>query len=1143
MKTKLRKLFVRMSKFTFYAIVFQLSFFALAKSEDSNAQRKKLNEIKIEMTKGQKSFFTLLSEIEQNSGFTFAYKKKEVVEKSVLVAKQDWNMKELLTEVSSQTKLIFNRVNETITVRELKANRNLQSVIDIIVRNFDVAGKVKDENGEGLPGASVLEKGTSNGTITDADGNFKLSLADENAILVISFLGYVNEEVPVNGRSILETQLVPDITSLSEVVVIGYGTQEKKDLTGAVGVVDGDEIAARRATNVSNALQGAVAGVSVTRSNSAPGAGNTIRVRGITTLQGNSSPLILVDDVPVQDINDVNPDNVESISVLKDGASAAIYGSRAAAGVVIITTKRAKSNDFSLTYSGELITNIPTETRRTVGAVRYMELNNEKQWNDNGNDADEFPVWSEDLISNYETSNASNPDQFPDTNWRDLILKNSATGYRHNLILSGGTEKLKTIASFGYEYQDALYDHRDWKRYTARINNDLKINDKLGATLNLAFKLTKDDQPVVDPTKRAIESGPIYAALWQDGRIAESKSGDNIYARLQQGGSVNNDSYLLYGKMGVYYKPIEDLKISLNVAPNVEFQKYKSFSQSIPFWDFDDPSLSASPSYISGHNLTQRTLIERRTNDNTLTTQALVNYDKDFGGNNISAVLGYEEFSSTRERLSVRGNEFVSNDYPFLSQAPVDRVFNEADNPNNGEDGTLISENAYASYFGRVGYNYEGKYYVQATIRRDGSSRFAPDFRWGTFPSVSAGWVLTNEQFMESLKPVSFLKLRASYGQLGNDRLGNYLYLSVLQFSDALIANGSNVEAVRAAAQRFLSIEDITWETTTSIDFGVDLDMFDDRFSLAFDYFNKETTDMLLDLSIPSLSGFDDPTVNVGSMDTKGWELSTSWRNNIGALKYSASFNIFDSKSVIGDVNKKRIFSDGDRRLSEEGIQFESWYGYQSDGLFQTQEEVNNSAVTSSSVGPGDIKYKDLSGPEGVPDGIINELDKVVLGGSQSRVQYGGNINLGYKGFDFGVTVQGVAKRDYYLSSAFIRPFQESWLSPPQLLEGDYWSVYNTAEQNQGVRYPRYSEKAANNNYRFSDYWLINGGYFRVKNITLGYTLPSDIIEKAGLANLRVYVVGNDLFTIDSLPEGIDPEGGTGYLITKSFLVGIKASF
>ncbi len=903
-------------------------------------------------------------------------------------------------------------------------------------------------------------------------------------------------------------------------------------MTGAVGVVDGEGISARRVTNVSNALQGAVPGVTVTRGSSAPGSGNQILIRGITTLQGESGPLILVDNVPVSSINDVNPENVESISVLKDGASAAIYGSRAAAGVILITTKRAKKESFTIEYSGEVITNVPTEFRKTVGAVRYMEMQNEKQWNDNGNNADQFPVWSEDLITNYANYHASDPDQYPNTNWRDLVFKKSAPAHRHNLLMVGGADKLKTFASFGYEYQGALYNQRSWERYTGRINNDLAINDKLGATLNLAFRITDDKQPVLDPTKRAVESAPIYPAIWQDGRIAEGKTGDNIYARVNYGGNRKVASNLLYGKFELYLEPIEDLRLSVNLAPNIEFTKYKEFNRAIPYWASDDPDRSETPFYITNHNINQISLDERRIHDFSLTKQAIINYNKEIGDHSLEVTLGQEAYSSFNEGLRVTGIEYITNDYPYLSQAPVDKVF---------DNGTSIVETAYVSTFGRLSYNFGSKYFLQATARRDGSSRFAPDYRWGLFPSVAAGWVLSSEEFLKSVKPISFAKLRVSYGQLGNDRLGNYLYQTLLQFSNVYLANGSSVEAARSAAQLYLAVDDVTWETTSTINVGLDLGFFEDKLTGTFDYFSKETTDMLLELSIPSLSGYNDPTVNVGSMSTTGWEFSTTWREKINELKYSVSFNIFDSESIVGNVNKKRLFSGN--YLSEEGIEFQSWYGYMAEGIFQTQEEVDNSPVTSASVSPGDIKYKDISGPDDVPDGVINELDRVVLGGSQPRMQYGGNINLEYKGFDFGLVFQGVGKKNYYLSPDFTQPFQESWLSPPALLDGNYWSAYNTADQNLSATYPRLAETTRDNNYIFSDFWLRDGAYFRVKNITLGYSLAPEVISKLGMTKLRVYVAANDIFTLADLPSGLDPEGGSGYLITKSFMAGVKVGF
>lgn len=1000
-------------------------------------------------------------------------------------------------------------------------------------QEFTVTGTVTDNSGMPLLGATVIELDTDTGTQTDFDGNFSLDVSSSSAVLKITYVGFLTKEVEVDGRKQLEITLEDDISSLDEIVVVGYGTQSKKDITGSISVVKGDDIAARNVTNVSNALQGAVAGVSVTRSSGSPGAGNNINIRGITTLQGDSSPLILVDDVPVESINDVNPNQIESISVLKDGASSAMYGSRAAAGVIIITTKRGREGKFEVSYNGEFIMNTPTETRKNVDIIRYFEMDNEKAWNDNGNTGVEDPTWASDYIANYNANHLENPDQFPDTDWQDLILNDVATGQRHNIAVRGGTEKIKSSFTMGYEYQDALYDYSNWRRYTARLNNDIKISEKIGANVDIAVKLTTNNNPVMDPTDLALNSGPNYPGVWADGRIAGGKSGENAYAILQSGGSQTSESYLFYGKIGAYYKPTDYLKLSVNLAPNFNFNKYKYFNKAIPYYDFDDPNQTGVPAYISGHNASQNYLLENRTNDNTLTTQALINYDKDFGKNSFNGVIGYEEFNAEYETLSVRGNEFVSADYPYLSQAPIDGVF---------DNGSTISENAYISYFGRLAYNYDDTYYLQANVRRDGSSRFGNDYRWGSFPSISAGWVLSNENFMNSLnETISFLKLRGSYGSLGNDRLGNYLYLSVLQFSNALIANGNNVEAVRSAAQRFLAVEDVTWETTISKNIGFDLSLFNNSLSLTGDYYVKDTEDMLLNLSIPSLIGYEDPTVNVGSMNTEGWELALSYNNNISDLQYSVSANIFDSKSIVGDINGKRLISGN--VISEEGEEFRTWYGYVSDGIFQTQEEVDNAAVTSASVRPGDVKYKDISGPNGIPDGVINELDKQHLGGSLPRYQYGGTINLNYKNFDLGLTIQGVGEQSFYLAQNYIRPFLYNWQAVNTIYDGNYYSNYNTAEQNANAVYPRLSESSSNNNYRFSDFWLKDGSYARVKNITLGYTLPENTIPNTPFSSLRIFASGNDIFTFDNLPEGIDPEQQSGYLITKSFILGLKANF
>jgi len=833
-------------------------------------------------------------------------------------------------------------------------------------------------------------------------------------------------------------------------------------------------------------------------------------------------------------LNDVTADQIESISILKDGAAAAVYGSRAAAGVIIITTKRAKEGVFKVSYSGDYFINTPTKKRSYVGALQYLQMNNERAWNDNGNGANLFPVWSEDRIGKYISGEAAaNRNEYSDTDWAGLILKKNSSGHRHNVNISAGSKKVRTNVFIGYEYQDALYEGRDWSRLSARINNDIKISNKFGAIVDLNFKSTKTNNPIVDPTGPALQYAPIYPAVWEDGRYAEGKSGDNIYLRFNEGGFSKNSTYLFTGKMGVFYKPLEGLKLSLNMTPTVTFSNGKTFSKEVRYWDVDDPDQLKSGTIINGQ--TQNRLSESRYQFSALTAQALINYDKSFENHTIGFLAGFEERASKTENLGVRGEKFVSPDFPYLNQAPTAEVY---------DNGTSVSELAYSSVFGRINYNYNDKYYLGASVRRDGSSRFGSDYRWGTFPSVSGAWTVSNEDFMNNVEAISYLKLKSSYGSLGNDRLGNYLYITLLQVNNILVANGANIDEIRALSQRFLTTPNIKWETTVSKNFGVELGLFDDKLSIETEYFVKETTDMLLSLSVPDLVGFDDPTVNVGSMKTSGWDFSTSWNDTLGdGFKYGISLNMSDAKSIIGNINGKRLFSGN--TLSEEGSEFRELYGLQSDGLFQTQEEVDSSPVTSGAVKPGDVKYKDLSGPDGVPDGVINSLDRTFLGSSGARYNYGGRIHMAYKGFDFGLAFQGVGKQNFYLSSTFVQPFRSAWLTPSTEYTSSYWSQNNSAAVNQNVKYPRLSSTATSNNYRFSDFWLKNGAYFRIKTLSLGYTLPANAIEKSGLSKVRLSVSGNDLFTFDNLPNGVDPEqaSGTGYFLTKSVVFGIKANF
>ncbi|MDR1980995.1 MAG: TonB-dependent receptor [Tannerellaceae bacterium] len=990
-----------------------------------------------------------------------------------------------------------------------------------------ITGVVVDEHNEPIIGANIVEKGTINGTITDADGAFTLQVANE-AILVVTYIGYTRLEVPVGNKTSLRIVLVEDTKALEEVVVVGYGTQKKVNLTGAVGSVQGDILASRKTMQLSNALQGAMAGVLVTRDNNAPGASaGSIRVRGVTTI-GDSNPLYIVDGVP-GDINQVNPNDVENISVLKDAASASIYGSRAAAGVILITTKRAKENQLDLNYSFEYGAEIPTTLPKFVDVQRYMEMANELRWNDAGNGSNEYPLYAKDLVENYYTLNAGDPDKYPITDWTDMLLKGSAPRQSHLLSIAGGTEKVRTKASISYDKTDGLYADRYYDRLMIRINNDFKINNYLGASLDVNFKRSHTQSPQEGGVFYVMRfAAPVYAAVWKDGRIAEGKSGNNIYAATMYGGERNEYYNQLGGKAAIDFTPISGLKLSAIIAPTYNFDKTKSFRKAVPYYSATDPALLMG--YIEGHATTM--LSENRTDSYNVTTQFLANYNKIFGGHDLALMGGYENFYYFNEALSASRDQYELDGYPYLDIGPLELR-------NNGGN---AYENAYRSFFGRAMYNYKSRYLLQANIRYDASSRFHENYRWGSFPSFSAGWVLSEENFMKNIHWLSFLKFRVSWGTLGNERIGNYPYQSTIGFSNALFYTGNTVVSKQTAAQVRYAIQDISWETTESTDIGFDVNFLNNRLRLTADYYLKTTKDMLLALEIPDYMGFENPDQNTGKMNTKGFELEVSWNDKIGDLRYSIAANISDFKSKMGYLGGTEFLGD---QVKKEGSEFNEWYGYLSDGIFQTSEEVDNSPKLNNNVRPGDIKYKDVSGPDGVPDGRISpDYDRVLLGGSLPRFVYGGNIQLNYKGFDLSLAVQGVGSQNSRIQERMIQPLQANWGHIPLILDGNYWSVYNTAEQNLAAKYPRLSWTNAGNFTDMSDFYLFNGRYLRMKNIALGYMIPSSITEKINIKGVRLYISANDLFCLSNYPEGWDPEMGVdAYPITTSVLFGLSVNF
>lgn len=1112
----------RSMKLTALSLMLSLSAFAA----NADAQQ-------VSVTVSNAKVKTVLNSISDQTGLSLAYS-AQVVDLNRKVSLNFVN-----TEVSEVLNAMFGNTAIGYEIKDGKIYLFKAAERTTALANQQkkiITGTVVDSNGEAVIGANVVVKGTTNGTITDMDGKFSLEVP-EGAMLLVSYIGYGDYETKVGNQSNLSITLKEDSKALDEVVVVGYGTMKKKDLTGAVGAVKGDDLASRRTTQLSTALQGATSGVLVTRDNSAPGATASIKIRGVTTI-GETSPLVIIDGVP-GDINQVNPEDVENMSILKDAASASIYGSRAAAGVIVITTKRAKENDLSLNYNFEYGWEMPTKLPQYVGAQRFLEMVNETRYNDN-NSGGWYQTYSEDQVNNWLKYHETDPDAYPVEDWQDALLYSSAPRQTHSINIAGGSKVVKTKASFRYDQTDGLYINRDYERFMLRVNNDIQINKWMEAHLDVNFSRAKSEEPHRNPMELALRATPpIYAIRWTNGMWGDVKDGENPLAMITDGGTKTTWNNRIGGKAAIDITPIKGLKISGVIAPTYNFDKIKSFVKQVPYTYANDPNTVKG--YMAAFSTTK--LTEYRNDYYDVTTQFFANYNKTFGKHDLSVMVGYEDYYAFWENLNASRDQYELTGYPYLDIGPK----TYRDNSGNAE------EYAYRSLFGRVTYNYDNRYLLQANFRRDGSSRFAPESRWANFPSFSAGWILSEEQFMKNLNWdwLSYLKLRGSWGTLGNERITDinnndkqnyYPYQSALNFNSALLYKGGVVTSVSTAAQQYYAVRNISWETTETWDIGLDANFLNSRLYFAFDYYKKNTRDMLIALEIPKFIGYDNPFVNTGKMQTKGYDLEIGWRDHIGDFSYSVSANLSDFVSKMGDLGGTEFLGD---QVKMEGSEFNEWYGYVSDGLFQTQEEVDNSPKLNNNVTVGDIKYVDISGPDGVPDGkISSEYDRVLLGGSLPRYMYGMNLSASYKGFDISMMLQGVGKQNARINREMVEGLKDNWTGFPAILEGNYWSVNNTEEENLNAKYPRLTRTNVEANMAMSDFWLFNGRYLRMKSLTVGYTLPSALTKKISMETVRFYVSGNDLFCISNYPYGWDPEVSvTGYPITMSVLLGVSVNF
>jgi TonB-linked SusC/RagA family outer membrane protein len=988
-----------------------------------------------------------------------------------------------------------------------------------------ITGTVSDVNGETIAGANVIERGSTNGVVTDNTGKFSLRTT-ANAVLQISCLGYVTKEVSVtaavNGN--LSVTLTEDTQSLGEVVVVGYGAQRKASLTGSVSQIDSKVLESRPIQNVSTALQGLMTGVTSLYAQGRPGQdGATIRVRGVGTLN-TADPYILVDGVQTGTMNSIDPNDIESISVLKDASSAAIYGSKASNGVILITTKRGKTGAPKISYNGYVSVQAPTQMIERLNSYDYARLLNQALKDDGKSER-----WSQDDLEKFR--DGSDPYGHPNTDWYDLAYRNGFQQH-HNANVRGGSERVKYMVSAGFMQQDGILPNSERIQFNGRTNLDINLSKRLDIRANMGY--IKNDYKDPDATYNGGSSDQLIRQLnviapWipyknKDGSYGSISDGNPI-AWLDLGQTVDRYNQNFTGMLALDYKLFDGMKLSLQGAYVSNIQHYKNFRKDIQY----------NPNKYQGPNrLDERYYLWDRTN-----FDALLNYDKQFGQHGVKILAGWHtEKYNYAENTMVRQN-FPNNDLSDMNAGTA------STQTNGGYTRTL----AMLSSFGRINYDFAGRYLFEANFRADASSRFAKDNRWGYFPSFSAAWRISEESFAENLKDswLNDLKIRASWGLLGNqDALSDYYpYLNTYNlgatypFGDALQSG---------YYQKVYRIETISWEQARTYGIGVDLTVFK-HISASIDLYDRKTTGIIMDVPVPAEFALDAYKDNVGAMSNRGVELSLNYNNRWGDWSLSASANVSYNKNKLLDLGGVNEMISGNT-INRVGEAISSFYMYQADGFFQSQNEVDaftekyNSATGTTMFGsrkfkPGDIRYVDTNG-----DGKINGSDRVVGNSSNPVYIFGMNLNATFKQFDLSLIFAGAAKMARIYSQEAFGVFTGD-ASHPSSLWLDAWSPENTDASMPRIWSARTSNSDPQN--VMSTFWLQNTSYLRLKNLQLGYTFPSQLVRKAGLDRVRIYYSVENLFTIDSMLINLDPETSSerasSFPLIKTHSVGLSFTF
>lgn len=983
-------------------------------------------------------------------------------------------------------------------------------------QNLKVSGVVTDEAGEPLIGVSVLVKGTTLGNITDLNGRFSLDVP-EGSILEISYIGYKTQSIKAQ-REPMNIVLKEDAQKLDEVVVVGFGTQKKVNLTGSVSAVTGDDISKRPVANAAILLQGQIPGLRVNQGLGQPGGeGTSFRIRGQGTFSSaGSDPLILINGVPGSMTN-LDPSVIESVSVLKDAASAAIYGARAANGVILVTTKQGAVGDkVHISYHGNVGLHTPTKLYdRVTNSVEYMELAN-LAWKNSGTGKQ----YTQDQINLYR-NNVGDP-QYPNFDWQDYMFR-TAVVQTHNLSMAGSTEKTTYNVALNFVDQPGTMRGFKYRKYNATIDLTARITNfiKVGTYANLMYGETEQPrQGQNDAFLSTLSQAPTYMPWlpddgtgirrWTSSAYSFESHNKNMPAIIGDNAMKRDNNFDINAQLWLEINLAKCLTWYTKGAARLQSNKSKDWRGSTTYtYDYHTGERSSE---LDKGGLGLSVGDGRRFYTNLY---SYLKYDLSLVDNahNFSLMVGYNQESEKYETLNAYRKDFAF-DLPVLNAGGT------ADWSNSGGE----EEWAIQSLFGRFNYDFKERYLFEANMRYDGTSRISDENRWGVFPSFSVAWRATEEEFIKNLNLnwLNNFKLRGSWGQLGNQNIGLYPYQAMISGVDDYPFTKTSDGVIIGYQQTAYANRNIKWETTTITDIGFDLQVFD-GLSVTFDWYKKTTDDILRSSQVSSLLGLSAPTVNNGSVENKGIEVALNYANMVKGgtfrgFRYNAGVYFDRSRNKLTEFGAEEI---GSYSIKREGLPYDEYYMLECIGVFADQAEINASPKQfNDNTQPGDLKYKDISGPDGKPDGVIDNYDRRTFSGRFPGFEYGINASATWKGFDLSLIGQGVADKKYYTTDWGVQPFMQG--SSPNK---DYIKHMWTEENPYGAKHPKlyWQDMGGGKNTRPNSYYLKDASFFRLKNVTLGYTLPRVWTEKANISKVRIYFSGDNLLTLTPY-KGLDPE-------------------